>query len=202
MTTKQAQQLAKRQLTARRYRHTKNVAAAARALALRWGVDPNKAELAGWLHDIVKEYSQLELLQLMNQDDIMAKSTARRPPPIWHGPCAAVYARHTLGVDDAELLDAIACHTTGRAGMTPLDKVLFLADAASSERGFDGVEEIRAMAEEDLDAAVLMAMENNLHYLEKKGKPLDDETVAAIADIRAARAGGRPQPHKTQERTK
>ncbi|MDL2294485.1 bis(5'-nucleosyl)-tetraphosphatase (symmetrical) YqeK [Ruminococcaceae bacterium OttesenSCG-928-D13] len=184
MTIEQAKHLAKKQMTPRRYRHTKNVASAARALAQRWGVDPDRAELAGWLHDIVKEYTSGELLQLLGQDDIMAGLTRQRPVPIWHGPCAAIYARHTLGVEDADILDAIACHTTGRRGMTTMDKVIFLADAISAERSFDGVEAIRALGETDLDAAVLAAMENNVAYLEAKGKTLDTETMDAIAALR------------------
>ncbi|MDL2327740.1 bis(5'-nucleosyl)-tetraphosphatase (symmetrical) YqeK [Ruminococcaceae bacterium OttesenSCG-928-A11] len=186
MTIEQAKHLAKKTLTPRRYRHTKNVAAAARALAQRWGVNPAKAELAGWLHDIVKEYTRGELLQLLGQDGIMAGLTAQRPAPIWHGPCGAIYARYTLGVEDADILDAIACHTTGRRGMTTMDKVLFLADATSAERSFDGVEDIRTLSQTDLDAAVLAAMENNVAYLEAKGKKLDTETLDAIAALKEA----------------
>ena len=184
MTLSEARHVAKKKLSAKRYRHTKNVAAMARELALHWGVDANKAELAGWLHDVLKESTQDELLQMLNQDGIMAKSTVGRPLPVWHGPAAAVYARHTLGVQDDEVLLAIAGHTTGRRGMTMLDKVLFLADATSAERRFEGVEAIRKQAKKNLNAAVLAVMENNVTYLNRIGKPLDTDTVAAMDAIK------------------
>ena len=185
MTIEQAKKHAKKMLTARRYRHTGNVAKAARGLALRWGADPDKAELAGWLHDIVKEKNAAELLQLMAQDGIIAGLTRSRPKPIWHGPCGAIYAKHSLGVEDEEILSAIACHTTGRAGMTLMDKVLFLADVVSEEREFEGVEEIRALGQKDIDAAVIAAMEENVRYLNNAQKPLDKDTTEALQDMKA-----------------
>lgn len=180
MTTREAQSKAKEMLGPKRYAHTRNVVRAAGHLARRWGADVQKAELAAWLHDIVKECDDTTLLQLAGQDAIIAQSVAGRPPAVWHGPCAAVYARNELGVADGEVLDAIACHTTGRERMTLLDKVLFVADFVSEERRFAGVDEIRALSEEDLDAAVQMAMRSSIGYLERSGKPLDAETIKAL----------------------
>lgn len=180
MTIDQAKQLAKDTLSPKRYQHTENVAQAAKRLALRWGADPQKAELAGWLHDIVKEKRRDELLQILNGDAIMARSTLPRPVPVWHGPAAAVYAKQTLGVDDETVLSAIAAHTTGKPGMNTLDKVVFLADMVSEERTMDSVGDIRRLAYEDLDAAVVATMRQNIEYLKAVGKPLDTETVAAL----------------------
>lgn len=194
MTIDAARQLAKKQLSPKRYRHTKNVAGAARVLARRFGADADKAELAGWLHDIVKEKSREDLLQLLAQDAIIAGSTETRPLPVWHGPAAAVYARHQLGVQDEEVLSAIACHTTGRVGMGLLDKVVFLADVISDERSFDGVADIRRLAQTDLDAAVVAAMEENIRYLAGKGKLLDRDTKAAVDALKAQRLGQQQAP--------
>lgn len=180
MTIDQARQLAKKTLSPRRYHHAKNVAAAAKKLALRWDADPQKAELAGWLHDIVKEKPRDELLQILNGDAIIARSTISRPFPVWHGPAAAVYAKQTLGVGDEAVLSAIAAHTTGKPGMSTLDKVVFLADMVSEERTLDSVKDIRRLANEDLDAAVVATMRQNIDYLNAAGKPLDTETVAAL----------------------
>ncbi len=187
MTIPKAREKAKKMLSAKRYRHSKNVAAAARALALRWGEDPDKAELAGWLHDIVKEKNGPELLQLMAQDGIMAGAAQTRPKPIWHGPCGAIYAKYACGVQDEAILSAIACHTTGKAGMSVFDKVLFLADVVSAERDFEGISAIRALANQDLDAAVIAAMEENIRYLGRAGKTLDKDTGEALRDMKARR---------------
>ena len=184
MTVDEAKRLAKKQLSPKRYRHTKNVAAAAHCLALLWDQDPEKAELAGWLHDIVKECTPEQLLQLMEQDDIISGLTKQRPIPIWHGPCGAIYAKTRLGVTDEAILSAICCHTTGKEGMSLFDKVLFLADATSEERDFDGVDEMRALAERDIDRAVIAAMEENVRYLVGKGKPLDVQTDLALKALK------------------
>jgi len=184
MTTKQAKKLAKEKLSPRRYAHTKNVAAAARLLAQHYGVDADKAELAGWLHDIVKEYDHDALLQLLGMDAIMAKSAGTQPEAVWHGPAGAIYARHCLGITDAGVLEAIACHTTGRVGMTTLDKVLYLADVISPERDYAGVDKVRALAQTNLDAAVVATMEENVAWLEKTGKPLAAVTLDALAALK------------------
>lgn len=186
MTCGEASALAGEMLSARRFVHVKNVAAMAGALARRYGIDVEKAELAAWLHDIVKEYGREELLQLLRSDAIMAESTEARPLPVWHGPCGAIYARHTLGITDEEVLSAIACHTTGKPGMTGLDKVLFLADMVSDERRFPGVGKLRALAKQNLDAAVVAAMQENIAHLTKTKKPLDVYTVQALEAMRAA----------------
>lgn len=186
ITIDEASALVRERTSQKRYQHVKNVAAAVRALANRNGVDPDKAELAGWLHDIVKECSRDELLQLMNQDAIMAGSTEKRPLPVWHGPCGAIYAKHRLGVDDEEILSAIACHTTGKPGMSTFDKVLFLADVISAERSFPGVGKLRALVKRDLDAAVIAAMEENIVHLNNMHKPLDTDTVEALKTMKSA----------------
>ena len=182
-----AKKQAKKRLSEKRYKHVKNVVAAARSLALHYGVDPEKAQLAAWLHDIVKESSREDLLQLLRRDAIMAGATAQRPLPVWHGPCAAIYAKYELGVADEEILTAISCHTTGRPGMTVMDKVLFLADIISEERSFPGVGRLRKLAYVDMDAAVIAAMEENIVHLNKLHKPLDRDTVEALEYLKNQR---------------
>lgn len=183
MTIEQAQNLAREKLSAKRYTHTKNVVEAAKMLARRYGGNLQQAELAAWLHDILKEESREELLRTMSQDAIMAGSTARRPLPVWHGPCAAIFAKHRLGVDDEAVLSAVSCHTTGKVGMNKLDKILFVADIISAERDFPGVEQLRAVAKQGLDEAVVAVMEENIQYVKKSGRPLDDESVRALQDM-------------------
>ncbi|MDL2324657.1 bis(5'-nucleosyl)-tetraphosphatase (symmetrical) YqeK [Ruminococcaceae bacterium OttesenSCG-928-A16] len=191
MTVEQAQQLAKQTLTPKRYTHEQNVVDAAIQLAQQYGASPKQAALAGWLHDIVKEQSQPELLRLLQQDDIIAKSTQKRPVPVWHGPCAAVFAKHQLNVQDADVLSAIGCHTTGKPGMQLLDKILFVADMISAERNFSGVEELRTLAFENLDAAVIAIMQQSIAYVQKQGRPLDEETIDALKSMQKQIGAGR-----------
>lgn len=183
MTIEEAKQLAKQKLSSKRYAHEKNVVAAAKQLARRYGANEEKAELAGWLHDIVKEEPPEDLLRMLGQDAIIAKQTAQRPVPVWHGPCGAIYAKHQLAVNDEEILSAVGCHTTGKVGMSKLDKILYVADLISAERNFEGVEQLRQLAMQDLDAAVIAAMRQTIGFVQQRGKPLDEESMRALQDM-------------------
>ena len=172
MTEQKARRLAKKRLSAKRYQHTLNVRRMAVKLAKRWGADPEKAALAALLHDTAKELPREEMLQILNDNAIMAENAQNRPSPVWHGICAAILAQTQWGVEDEEVLSAIRCHTTGKPGMSLLDEMVFLADMTSAERDYPEVDYMRE------------ALEMNLHWLEESGKPVDEETRAALEDLR------------------
>ena len=147
------------------------------------------AALAALLHDAVKERPKAELLQIRRGNAIIAGNAAESPAPVWHGPCAAIMAKTQWGVDDPEVLDAIRYHTTGRAGMTKMDKILYLADMISAERDYPEVGELRALAGENLDAAVLQAVRYNIRWMEECGKTIDPLSREALEDLeRSAQA--------------
>ena len=104
---------------------------------------------------------------------------------MWHGICAAILARTEWGVTDEAVLSAIACHTAGKAGMTQLDKILYLADMTSAERDWPGVEKLRKLEMKDLDAAMLAALRQTNGFVLSEGKPLAPESKAAYEDILA-----------------
>lgn len=122
----EAKRLAKKNLSPKRYEHTCNVRKLAVKLAKAHGADEKKAALAALLHDIAKELPRDRLLQIFTENAIIAGNAAQRPAPVWHGAAAAILAQTQYGVDDGEILSAIRCHTTGRPGMTKLDKILSL----------------------------------------------------------------------------
>lgn len=184
ITLQQAQELAKVKLSPKRYKHVENVVDAAVQLAHRFGVDPDKARMAAWLHDIVKEEPAGTLLQLAKQDAIMAELIHGYPKPVWHGPCGAIYAKNVLGVQDEEILSAVENHTTGKVNMSALDKVILVADMISAERHFSGVEEIRRLAEEDLNRAALATLEKSVSFVAQRNLELDSRSLAAIAYLK------------------
>ena len=139
MNQKQAKELVRSRLSDKRYEHTLNVKKMAVKLAKRYGVDEDKAALAALLHDSAKEISKDEMRELMRQYPQYAEGGEERPAPVWHGICAAILARTQWGVEDEAILSAIACHTAGKAGMSKLDKVVYLADMTSKERDWPGV---------------------------------------------------------------
>lgn len=184
MTEQKARRLAKKRLSAKRYQHTLNVRRMAVKLAKRWGADPEKAALAALLHDTAKELPREEMLQILNDNAIMAANAQNRPSPVWHGICAAILAQTQWGVEDEEVLSAIRCHTTGKPGMSLLDEIVFLADMTSAERDYPEVDYLRQLEKKDIHQAIREALEMNLHWLEESGKPVDEETRAALEDLR------------------
>ena len=184
MTEQKARRLAKKRLSAKRYQHTLNVRRMAVKLAKHWGADPEKAALAALLHDTAKELPREEMLQILNDNAIMAENAQNRPSPVWHGICAAILAQTQWGVEDEEVLSAIRCHTTGKPGMSLLDEIVFLADMTSAERDYPEVDYLRKLEKKDIHQAIREALEMNLHWLEESGKPVDEETRAALEDLR------------------
>ena len=184
MTEQKARRLAKKRLSAKRYQHTLNVRRMAVKLAKRWGADPEKAALAALLHDTAKELPREEMLQILNDNAIKAENAQNRPSPVWHGLCAAILAQTQWGVEDEEVLSAIRCHTTGKPGMSLLDEIVFLADMTSAERDYPEVDYLRKLEKKDIHQAMREALEMNLHWLEESGKPVDEETRAALEDLR------------------
>jgi predicted HD superfamily hydrolase involved in NAD metabolism len=183
MTTEQIKQLAKSTLSAKRYQHTANVKKMAVKLAKLNGEDPEKAAAAAWLHDLAKEKPKEELLQILRDNAIMSDNAASRPAPVWHGVCAAILGKTQWGIEDTQVLDAVACHTTGRPGMTKLDKILFLADMTSAERSWSGVEKLRRLACTDLDAAMLEGLRQTIDFVKQGGKTVDPMSAAAYEDL-------------------
>ena len=122
MDYSEAKKLVKARLSEKRWTHTKNVKKMAVKLARRWGTDPEKAAMAAILHDSAKELPKQELLQIFADNAIIAENAPARPSPVWHGIAAAILAETQWGITDPEILSAIRCHTTGKPGMSKLDK--------------------------------------------------------------------------------
>ena len=185
MDLKQAKELVRSRLSDKRYEHTLNVKKMAVKLAKIYGEDEERAALAALLHDSAKEISKDEMRAIMQAYPEYALGGEARPTPVWHGICAAILARTEWGVTDEAVLSAIACHTAGKAGMTQLDKILYLADMTSAERDWPGVEKLRKLEMKDLDAAMLAALRQTNGFVLSEGKPLDPESKAAYEDILA-----------------
>ena len=185
MELKQAKELVRSRLSDKRYEHTINVKKMAVKLAKHYGTDPEQAALAALLHDAAKELPKDEMRAIMQAHPEYAQGGEARPTPVWHGICAAILARTEWGVTDEAVLSAIACHTAGKAGMTQLDKILYLADMTSAERDWPGVEKLRKLELKDLDAAMLAALKQTNDFVLSQGKPLDPMSKAAYEDILA-----------------
>lgn len=178
----------KERLSPKRYLHTCGVVDAAYDLAIRYGADPDQACLAGWLHDVTKECSIAEQLQMCEQFHIELTEQEKRSPKLWHAKTAAGYAQMQLGIDDPMVLDALRYHTTGRADMTVLDKIVYLADYIEVNRTFEGVEQVRALLHEGLDAMLLQAMKQTIEELLEKAVPIHPDTFLCYNQLVSERA--------------
>ena len=175
-------------LTKKRFRHTEGVAECAKNLALRYGADPDAAELAGWVHDCMKQEKLTAMQALVSEnaailagypvDEYMLESGN-----LLHGPAGAVFAAKHYGITDAAILSAVVCHTTGKPGMSVLDKILFLADYIESLRDFPGVEDIRRAAGKNLDMACIIAYDNTIRHLAEEHEYLHPLTIEGRNDL-------------------
>lgn len=165
-----------------RYEHTLGCERAAKELAARFGADVEKCGLAAVLHDITKQLSGEEQLNLCDKYGIIPCTVERTERKMLHGKTAAAIALDEYGVP-RDVADAIACHTTGKANMTLLDKILYLADYIEDTRDFPGVEKARALAQQDIDRALLYCYDQTLTDLILRGKLIHSDTVGAYNDM-------------------
>ncbi len=152
-------------LSEHRYIHTLATADTARALAEKYGADPQKAYLAGLLHDCAKDIPFDRQVDMAREYGIAVDEIMLLAPHIIHAPLGAELAVREYGLEDKEIYTAIACHTTGRENMNILDKVLFVADLIEPNRDYIGIDEIRALAYKDFDAALLMSFDKVIAFV-------------------------------------
>ena len=168
----------KKSLSEYRLRHTLSVAETAVWLARLFGVDPVQAHIAGMLHDCAKGMDAPTLLQLIRSGGISADELELSMPALLHAPAGAALAKSQYHVADQGILSAIRWHTTGRRNMTPLEKVVYLADMIEPGRAmYPGLEELRQCARENLDEAVYMAAAQSASYVAARGKKLHPRTM-------------------------
>ncbi|MBF8378231.1 bis(5'-nucleosyl)-tetraphosphatase (symmetrical) YqeK [Alicyclobacillus mali] len=170
-------------LTPARYKHVLGVVETSVALARRFGAPVLDAELAAWLHDLAREWPQDRLLAHARDRKLDVPAAWLEAPILLHGPVAADVARVEYGVEDADVLNAVYYHTTGRPGMGELEMVLFVADAIEPSRDYPGVDDIRLLAEKDLKAAALASLESTLRYALDRGFAIDLTTVNARNEL-------------------
>lgn len=169
----------KKELDRQRYEHTLGVEETAREMARIFGVDEEQAALAGLLHDCAKCMPLSQMTKAARHedvDDVMKSSKA-----LMHAVAGRCIAEDVYNVKDEEVLSAIRWHTTGRAQMTPLEKIIYLADMIEPNRKpFEGLEQLRVLCMTDLDAAMHRALSMSLEHVREQGKTLHPDTLAAL----------------------
>ncbi len=162
---------------AKRFEHTLGVEYTAAALAMCHGASVEDARLAGLLHDCAKCFSDEKRLSVCEKKNIPITEIEGRNPFLLHAKVGAFLAKEKYGVENRDVLNAILYHTTGREGMSLLEKIIFVADYIEPGRKqAPNLPEIRRLAFQDLDKALLWILEDTLKYLKRSGGETDPMT--------------------------
>lgn len=165
-------------LTEKRYRHTEGVIFTAVRLAERYGADTDKAEMAALFHDACKNLDIDEMNMLVERYEIGDYYIDK--PQLAHSKLAAAILKKEFGVEDEDILNAISYHTTGRAGMSLLEKIIFVADATEPNRTYEEAETLNALAFSDIDQACCEVLEWTVKLVGDSGRHMDQDTVKAL----------------------
>jgi len=159
----------------RRYHHTLRVIDYGQDLARHYHLSVEKFKYAAALHDYCKQETDQKILEGIDPD--LVDHVVRNQPNLGHGYLAAVMAQSLYDIHDREILEAIEDHTFGRARMSDLAKVLYLADHLEPNRSYVGVDALRQLAFKDLDEAVIMTATHTLIYELSQGHLIHEGTL-------------------------
>ncbi len=169
--------LLKGKLNEDRFVHSLGVADTAVKLAEEFGGDKDKAYIAGLLHDVMKNESEEEQLKIMKKDGIILSQAEKNNPKLWHAMSGAAFLKHELGVTDPDIVNAVRYHTTGRAGMSLLEKIIYTADFISPERNYPDVNVMRSLSFESLDKGDLYSLQFSLKKLSENQLVIHTDSV-------------------------
>ena len=167
----------KEMLNPERFEHSLRVEKIALALAKKHGADRRKISLAALLHDCARRYDRKGLLKIAGKMGLKIDPIRKFEPKLFHGEIGARLAREEFGVKPADILRAIRSHTTGKPGMSKLEKIVYLADHIEEGRNFPEVGKLRKLAFRDLDQAVFESASAMLKYLLREKLPIYPETI-------------------------
>jgi nicotinate-nucleotide adenylyltransferase len=179
---KRIEEYVRNTLSPKRFAHLERCAGTAEILLRRNGLDIRRGTEAALLHDVARECSDEEILRLAeSRYDLLTEE--RENPLLLHGKAAAVMITEDLGIDDEEILEAAACHTTGCPGMGPIARVVFIADYIEPERKHIDEEFRKEVLRSDLSGGMLMVLDKQIAYLEGKGIEVLDSTRKLYREV-------------------
>jgi len=176
----------KKDLKQKRYEHVKRVAHLSKKMAKHYGVDPQKAVIAALAHDLARLWSEKKLLSYIEKKHFEITPLERKHPFMLHGLAAGLFLKSHWDFHDQDVFNAVRFHTTGRKGMSPLEKIIFLADYLEPGRKHLSSELKNLWKTEELDNILLIILEKMLGYQRKKGKknhPWTEDMYEELAQI-------------------
>ena len=161
----------------KRYNHSIGVMNTSIELANIYGCSIEKVALAGLLHDCGKLQGEINLLKIANDFDIILDNVMKKNKELIHGPLGEAIAKKEYNITDETILSAIRYHTTGRENMSLIEKIVFIADIIEPSRSFEGVEEIRELAYNDIDNSILQATNGTIKFIIDRGNLIHLDTI-------------------------
>jgi predicted HD superfamily hydrolase involved in NAD metabolism len=169
--------LIKEKLSDYRYYHSMCVAKKAKQLALKYGVDAEKAYVAGILHDITKEETLEKQREIIEADGYKMNELELGNKNIYHQMSGASYVKNELGINDSDIINGIRYHTTGHANMTLFEMIIYLADFTSEDRTYSDVDIMRQKTGEDILQGMLYSLKHTINDVVSKEKQLHIDTL-------------------------
>ena len=166
----------KEKLTEKRYAHSIGVMEMCEKLGIQYGGDVKRAKLVGLVHDMAKEMTDEEMLDYVKKGKIKITEREKVMTQILQEKIAGDMAKKKYDFDD-EMCTAIACHSTGKENMTLLQKILFVADKTDETRSYESAKELRKLAFESLDKAIIKNIDDTLKINIDKGKVIIEESI-------------------------
>lgn len=166
----------KSRLPEKRFTHVLGVVETAIELAKEFNVSESKAEIAAILHDVAK-FSDRDWMKSVIVSEKMDPLLLDYHAELWHAPVGAYLAKTEFGVEDEDVLNAIRYHTTGRADMSDLEKVVYIADLIEPNRKFSGVEQLRQLKEQGLDVMMEASVKHSIEFLVSKNQPVFPDSL-------------------------
>lgn len=179
MTINEMTEKLKRMLTPDKFEHSIGTMNTAIELAEKHNANVEDARIAGLLHDCAKCLSNEELLKYAKIAGIIIGDVEKIENGLLHAPVGAYIAKTQFGIKKKEILEAISKHTTGAGRMSTLAKIIYIADCIAPDRNFSGIDEMRKMAQNNLDEGVLMGMNFTIKHVIGKNRLIDLKTIKA-----------------------
>jgi len=167
-----------------RYEHSVRTAETAQKMCVLFGVDEKRGYLAGIGHDMCKDMDAALLVELASKDGRPFSALETKKPSLLHGRAAAVKMHDDFGIDDKEILQAVAYHTFGGVDLCPLAKILYAADKIEPGRDYVTDGYLKKLFAMDLDSLVYTVLKESIDYLREKGKSVAPESLLFLDSLR------------------
>lgn len=176
MEFEEIEKIVKEKISEKRFYHSRCVAKRCMELASRYDININKAKLVGIVHDMAKELSKEEKIKYAEEKGLQIDEAEYAHPNLLHGKIAGDMAKKMFGFSD-DMVQAIAFHTTGKANMSMLDKILYVADATGDDRSWEDVKHVKDLADKNIDEAVMYLFNMEIKDRVEKNKIIHANTI-------------------------